>query len=86
MSVRHGIPGKRVPACVACHGPREGPKNPLYPVLASQSAEYLVLQLELFQKRQRGGSEYAHLMHEVVGGLTPNQMRDVAAYYQSLAR
>jgi cytochrome c553 len=80
----HGIPQSRVPPCIECHGPREGPRNPHYPILAGQHAEYLTLQLELFSKHHRGGTKYAHLMHFVAGHLTPEQMRDVAAYFASL--
>lgn len=80
----HGIPSRRVPACIECHGPRPGPRNPNYPVLAGQSADYLVLQLELFRDGHRGGGAYSHLMHYVAGYLTAEQMRDVASYYESL--
>ncbi len=80
----HGIPHKRVPACMPCHDPNRHTRNPAYPELAGQYAEYLVLQLELFQREQRGGSAYAHLMHTVAAGLTPEQMHDVAAYFEAL--
>jgi cytochrome c553 len=80
----HGIPGQRVPSCMDCHGPAPRRKNPHYPRLAGQYAEYLVLQLQLFDQRQRGGSRYAHLMHKVAPRLGAQQMRDVAAYYASL--
>jgi cytochrome c553 len=81
-----GIPQQRVPACMPCHDPNRTHRNPAYPDLAGQYAEYLVLQLELFKRQQRGGSAYAHLMRTVAAGLTPEQMRDVAAYFESLAR
>jgi cytochrome c553 len=80
----HGIPSQRVPSCVACHGPGAIARNPHYPQLAGQYADYLVLQLELFNKERRGGSAYAHLMRPVAARLTPDQMRDVALYYASL--
>jgi cytochrome c553 len=80
----HGIPRQRVPACVSCHGPGATRRNPIYPVLAGQHADYLVLQLELFHKGHRGGSAYAHLMRPVATRLTHAQMRDVALYYASL--
>jgi cytochrome c553 len=83
---QEGIPMQRVPACVECHGPSSINRNPAYPVLAGQYAEYLVLQLELFHRGQRGGSEYAHLMHPVAGRLTPAQVREVARYFESLGR
>ena len=79
-----GIPRQRVPACVACHGPGATRRNPIYPILAGQYADYLVLQLELFNKGYRGGSAYAHLMRPVATRLTHEQMRDVALYYASL--
>ena len=79
-----GVPPQRVPACVACHGPGATHRNPIYPALAGQYADYLVLQLELFKKAHRGGSAYAHLMRAVAARLTPEQMRDVALYYASL--
>lgn len=79
-----GIPSQRVPACVDCHGPGAPRRNPVYPDLAGQHADYLVLQLTLFQKELRGGTAYAHLMRPVATRLTPEQMRDVALYYASL--
>jgi cytochrome c553 len=79
-----GIPQQRVPACVECHGPREGPRNSRYPLLAGQPAGYLVLQLELFAERHRGGTSYAHLMHLIADNLSGEQKRDVAAYFESL--
>jgi cytochrome c553 len=79
-----GIPGQRVPACVDCHGPGAARRNPFYPVLTGQYADYLVRQLELFKQEHRGGSPYAHLMRPVATRLTAQQMRDVALYYESL--
>ena len=80
----HGIPSRRVPACSACHGPNPVRRNPIYPELAGQHADYLALQLELFNKQSRGGTPYAHIMRRVAGRLTPEQMRDVTSYYGSL--
>lgn len=79
-----GIPRQRVPSCADCHGPGATRRNAAYPVLAGEHAGYLVLQLELFKKGHRGGSAYAHLMRPVATRLTPEQMRDVALYYESL--
>ncbi|MGH8520607.1 MAG: c-type cytochrome [Gammaproteobacteria bacterium] len=80
-----GAPKQRVPACAACHGPSSVRRNPAYPVLAGQYADYLVLQLQLFKAQQRGGSDYAHIMRRVAAGLSLAQMRDVARYYASLS-
>ena len=76
-----GLPARDVPACVECHGPAATPKNPAYPTLAGQHAEYLVQQLELLKQRRRGGSPRVNLMHEVVERLDPADIRDVAQYY-----
>jgi cytochrome c553 len=61
------------------------PRNAIYPDLAGQHADYLVLQLRLFRRQHRGGTDHAHLMRPVAQRLTPEQMRDVALYYASLA-
>lgn len=79
-----GVLNERVPACTHCHGPGGTKRNPRYPTLAGQYADYLVLQLELFKQHRRGGTDYAHLMHAVAGQLAPEQMRDVARYFESL--
>lgn len=81
-----GVPARKVPPCASCHGPTTPQPRREYPKLAGQHADYLVLQLELFSKRHRGGSRYAHLMHEVAPKLTLSEMRDVALYYESLQR
>lgn len=83
---QQGIPSQRVPACAACHGPAPTPRNPLYPELAGQYADYLALQLEIFKQGKRGGTEYAHIMRQAAAGLTAEQMRDVAHYYAALER
>ena len=79
-----GIPKKRVPACAECHGPNPSHRNPHYPILAGQYAAYLELQLDLFQKKHRCGSEFSHLMHPTAERLTAEDVRAVAAFYESL--
>ena len=80
-----GIPAQDVPPCAECHGPTEQPRNPAYPRLATQDARYLVLQLELLKGRLRGGSPNVALMHVFVDRLRPEQIRDVALHFASLA-
>jgi cytochrome c553/cytochrome c5 len=79
-----GLPSQRVPSCVDCHGPGATRRNPFYPELSGQYADYLVLQLALFKQGHRGGTAYAHLMRPVATRLTTEQMRDVALYYATL--
>ncbi|QGJ70392.1 Class I triheme cytochrome c [Planctomycetales bacterium 10988] len=81
-----GLPNEEIPSCADCHGPGEVDISPKYPRLAGQYREYLVLQLELFHDRNRGGAEAAELMHEVADQLTESHREDVAAYYASLKR
>lgn len=84
--VEQGVFERGVPACIECHGPRPGARNPMYPELAGQYADYLVLQLELFKAGRRGGTPYAHIMNHIAGRLTPAQIRDLAIYYASLSQ
>lgn len=80
-----GIRAQRVPACLECHGPGGRRGKPEYPLLAGQPAGYLELQLTLLSEDRRGGSDHAHLMQPIASRLKPDQMRDVAAYFSSLA-
>ena len=84
LIAQHGIPAQRVPSCIDCHAPEGGHYNANYPALEAQHADYLMLQLELFNKGYRGGSAYAHIMEQIAKRLKPEQMRDVALYFQSL--
>ncbi|HYD85178.1 MAG TPA: c-type cytochrome, partial [Opitutus sp.] len=84
LIARDGIPSRRIPACIECHGPNGRRTKDAYPSLAGQPADYLVLQLELFKEGRRGGSPYAHLMEEVAPRLEPDEMRDVARYFEAL--
>lgn len=81
----NGISARRVPACLECHDPAGRRTHPAYPTLAGQPANYLALQLKLFQQGQRGGSAYAHLMHPVVKRLEAEEIQAVALYFESLA-
>ncbi len=81
---RLGVPQRDVPACYACHGPSDLPRNPNYPLLAGQPSDYIELQLKLFQREQRGGTAYSHVMHRAAKGLNGTQISDVARYYSSL--
>jgi cytochrome c553 len=81
---QRGIPERRVPSCIECHGPKGKRTKAAYPSLAGQSADYLLLQLELFKESKRGGTGYAHLMEEVAPRLRPEEMRAVARYFASL--
>lgn len=72
------------PSCADCHGPDRTERNPLYPEIAGQYADYLALQLELFKLGTRGGTAYAHIMHSAARRLTAEQILEVANFYASL--
>lgn len=76
---RSGIAERDVPACDSCHGPAARPD---YPRLAGQDADYLRSQLDLFVALgvERGGHN-AHIMAEIVRGLTPEDIEALAAWY-----
>jgi cytochrome c553 len=77
-----GIPERKVPACLSCHGGSR--RNPIYPTLDGQHAEYLKGQLRLFAAGRRGGTRYAHLMERTAKTLEDEDIEDLAAYFSSL--
>lgn len=79
-----GIPEKRLPACVECHGPKGTRTKPQYPSIAGLSAGYLELQLKLFKDGQRGGGPYAHVMQDVAERLTDQDRRAAARYFETV--
>jgi cytochrome c553 len=81
-----GLPERDIPACIECHGPIDGPRNPAYPQLVGQHRRYLAQQLRLMQERHRGGSMNVTLMEVFVGRLRPDEIADVTRYYASGAR
>jgi len=78
-----GLPERLIPACTECHGPGTE-RNPNYPRLAGQHADYIAQQLGLFKGDRRGGTAYRTIMLKIAGQLTEEQVQAVAAYYASL--
>lgn len=78
---RTGLPEQGVPACAGCHGD-QGQGNGLFPRLAGQHADYVVKQLEVFQRTEErpAGAMMRPIAHE----LHPQDMRDVAAFLQQM--
>ena len=70
---------KATQVCAACHtvdGSRGSPANP---ILQGQHADYLVKQLTEFKAGKRANA----IMAGMAGGLTPEDMKNVAAFYAS---
>ena len=79
-----GDAARRIPVCVACHGPGETPTHPMHPRLAGQDAAYLATQLQLFRAGTRGGTALAPVMAAAAETLQDRDIADLAAYYASL--
>lgn len=68
--------------CAACHGADGNSVMPANPSLAGQYAEYITKQLNNFKSQdgQRPERENA-VMSAMVAGLSPDDMKDLGAYY-----
>ncbi|MBI1395910.1 MAG: c-type cytochrome [Betaproteobacteria bacterium] len=76
----HGIPDKKIMACVTCHLP-DAQGNETIPRLAGQHADYIVKQLAYFKSEIRRDNP---TMHAAIGGnMTLDEMRAIAAYVES---
>ena len=69
-------------ACNTCHG-EQGQGNGAFPRLAGQHADYLVKQLEIFQ-RNDDQRPLGSVMKVVAHKLTPEDVRALAAYAQQM--
>ena len=66
-------------ACAACHDADGNSTLAVNPKLAGQNAKYLLKQMQDF----KSGVRVDLIMAAMVGGLSDQQMMDVAAYYES---
>lgn len=71
---------EKAAACVACHGADGIATQAIYPNLAGQQEEYLVLAAKAY----RDGARSDDMMKMFVGSLTDADIEDLAAYYSSL--
>ncbi|MEM7257281.1 MAG: cytochrome c [Pseudomonadota bacterium] len=69
--------------CAACHGVNGISSIPGYPHLAGQDYTYLLAQLKAFKSGERTGGNAA-LMAPMATGLSEQDMKDLAAYYNQL--
>jgi cytochrome c553 len=68
---------RKAEACVACHGPNGNSADPLFPMLAGQTARYTYLQLKDFKE----GRRTEPLMDPFIAGLSREDMFDLAAFF-----
>jgi cytochrome c553 len=80
-----GIADKGVPACATCHGPDGNSIGPANPKLAGQIPEYMAKQLMNFRlgNDSKSAERPSDVMAAFATALSPDQMRDVSAYYAS---
>ena len=81
---RGGDSERKLPACIACHGPQGRGNGPArYPALRTQHAVYTYNQLKAFAegRRRTPGND---IMQVVAARLTDNEMRALASYTQGL--
>jgi cytochrome c553 len=67
--------------CQACHGPMGHSANPEWPSLAGIGADYIATQLQNFKEGKRNNA----IMMPNAMGLSPEDMADLAAYFDSQA-
>ena len=65
--------------CAACHAADGSRGTPQYPILQGQHADYLVKQLTEFKAGKRDNA----IMKGMATPLSPDDMRNVAAFYES---
>jgi cytochrome c553 len=66
--------------CSACHGANGIAQIPMYPNIAGQKEQYLVLQLKAFRDGQRKNM----VMSPMAAGLSDTDIDNLAAYYAGL--
>jgi cytochrome c553 len=70
--------------CAACHGADGNSTQPANPSLAGQHADYTLKQLTNFKAQGGKPAERpSPVMTAMVAGLTPENMRDLSAYFES---
>ena len=80
---RQGISQQGVPACIYCHGPL-GEGTATGPRLAGQNVMYIQGQFQAFASGSRQTAQSA-LMRPVVTGLSDDDIKAVAHYYESVS-
>ena len=77
-----GLPASNVPACAACHG-GDAKGGGEIASLSGQLFPYTVKELTNWS-RERTGSAATAIMHTVAGNMTKSEIKEVAAYVNSL--
>jgi cytochrome c553 len=81
-----GVPSANIPACATCHGD-EAKGNGEIPRLAGQVDEYVIAKLTNWDKERgqiKSQPDTSAIMEPIAHGLTPPQIKAVAAYVSTL--
>ncbi len=82
---RAGIAEKKIPACLACHGPSgKGIDLAKFPMLAGQHSEYISTQLTLFSDNKRANDGDTKIMRNIANRMHASEIKAVANYIQGL--
>nr|CAD6438774.1 cytochrome c [Rhizobium sp. Q54] len=82
LIAEQGVPEDDIPACNSCHSATSS-RN--FPRLAGQHAEYISVQLHLWQRGGRTGTTFGRIMAPIAQRLSSDQIADVAHYYQAIS-
>src|SRR5512141_162342 len=77
-----GLPDQTIPPCKSCHGEQGEGMEGVAPRIAHQHADYIVKQLNVFQRTNQRPAGPA--MKVVAHSLTKENMEDVAQYLQGM--
>lgn len=77
-----GLAAQGIPACKTCHGDQGQGTPGLAPRIAHQHADYIVKQLNVFQRTDQRPA--GAMMKVVAHNLTPQDMQEVSQYLQGM--
>lgn len=72
-----GAGQEKAEMCAGCHGKAGNSETPIFPKLAGQHPDYISKQLKDFREQKRVDPS----MNAIAGGLSDQDIADVAAYY-----
>lgn len=82
---RSGIEDKKIPACLACHGPSgKGIELAKFPMLAGQHGQYIKDQLNLFSSGKRSNDGDTKIMRNIANRMHASEIEAVSSYIQGL--
>jgi cytochrome c553 len=74
---------QRVQICASCHGLEGKATIPVYPNLAGQNAEYIIIALKGYRNQTRTGGQ-ASAMYGISSQLSDEEISQLAVYYSNM--